>query len=302
MSDKMTMDRRFDEHFAVARGRGIKDTSRDEYRRFWDANSHMHATSEDSLIEAGITLQRYWAAPDPAPSPKPVVATFEMPSGLDAEGQRLHGEVQAYASAHDVDFTLALGRVTGNDELEAEAPARFDGIHDDVAGIGSTTALAVAQAAELDSRYRQLAAAENISYRDAADIAKLDDLIADARADDGRSDVPWKDTSRDVRPRPWSNEDWERDRRRADSVGLFLHRDEWEAVANEGTDLVYEHARRRRAERLQNLEARRDADLRAAQAGEAEKRRRLIEAELRRRAEERLAALDANPRARPKGH
>ena len=41
-------------------------------------------------------------------------------------------------------------------------------------------------------------------------------------------------------PRPWSDEDWERDRRRADAAGIDVVREEWEAYAEQGRDLVGE--------------------------------------------------------------
>jgi hypothetical protein len=76
--------------------------------------------------------------------------------------------------------------------------------------------------------------------------------------------------------------------RRARTIDLELAREEWEAAANEGLDLVYEAAAQLHADKLDALLDRRKTELEAAEAGEAAPRKQLINGELKRRARKRL--------------
>lgn len=72
-------------------------------------------------------------------------------------------------------------------------------------------------------------------------IAELEAELAGAAAD-----VPWQDTRPLTSPPvPWSADDWQRDRRRAEADGATLSEDTWRTYAEQGLDAVHELRRER---------------------------------------------------------
>ena len=86
------------------------------------------------------------------------------------------------------------------------------------------------------------------------------------------SAVEWLDTTEREAPRPWSDEDWERDRRRAEAAGVDLDRTLWEAVAGTGKDPVWELAEDRRSEELRQSERFMHVQLAVAQGRETRRK------------------------------
>jgi hypothetical protein len=289
MPDHLTAD--FEDHFAYATQHGIDQEHRDLYAAMWERRPDLRG-APDELVATGCDLQRRWWRPiagvlagPPArlasgTAHRAAVCSAALP-GLDDEGKRLYGDVAAYAAEHSVDFYSAFTGVTGRLDVERaeqreQPPLRQTHFADQ------------ASLAAFYKHAEELAARENIDLSDAVVVAEFDEKIAAARHDDGSSSVPWRDTSHPLRPRPWDDQDFERDVRRARTIGLDLRREEWEAAADEGQDLVYEEAARLHADRLDGLLDRRRTELEAAEAGEAARRKQLIDDELERRAKKRL--------------
>jgi hypothetical protein len=280
----------FEQHFAYATQHGIDQEHRDLYAAMWERRPDLR-DAPDELVASGCDLQRRWwrpiaaslagapAQPARVTAPGFAVCSAALP-GLNDEGERLYGEIAAYAAQHGLDFYSAFSGVTGGLDIE-RAPLEQPPLR-------QTDSSEQAGLAAFYKRAEELPARENIDLSDAVVITEFDEKIAAARYDDGSSGVPWRDTSRPLRPRPWDDQDFERDVRRARTIGLELAREEWEAAANEGLDLVYEAAAELRAHRLDGLLDRRRTELEAAEAGEAARRKQLIDGELERRARKRL--------------
>jgi Mu-like prophage I protein len=206
----------FAEHFAeLAIAHGINPAYAYEYQGIWRKNAHLHGSRSDELkiVEAGRASQRRWWDPisetlDRRPGGSASMAhepgpfRFEAPPNLDDDGLVLHQQVVAFASEHCIDdYCIALAGLTG-DHTAAKVQQRQEELPiDDVPDIEA------ARMRALDQRARALAAAEGVDYVDAGMLLELDDAIAEAEAEDGFSETPWLDTSRDTRPRPWSLED-----------------------------------------------------------------------------------------------
>jgi hypothetical protein len=123
--------------------------------------------------------------------------------------------------------------------------------------------------------------------------------VARARADDGSADVPWLDTRQlSSPPRPWSEEDWDRDTRRADAAGLDVSREAWQAAAELGQDIVGQLADQHRADTLAAAQASGDGFLNQARSREDQKRTAAINDELLRRARQRAAPQASQQRNR----
>jgi hypothetical protein len=145
--------------------------------------------------------------------------------------------------------------------------------------------------AELDRRAHDAARRLRIDYLDAVVIVQVDDELATAEGDTGRAAVPWLDTSTSRPPQPYGQqglEDCERDKLRAKSAGVDLHELAWQQAAQEGRDLVYELAVEARKARVTELRAQRDTLLEQARSVERANRERGLNAELDRRARQRL--------------
>jgi hypothetical protein len=280
----------FEQHFAYATQHGIDPEHRELYEAMWERKPDLR-DAPDELVATGCDLQRRWwrpiaasragapAKPARATAPRSAVRSAALP-GLNEEGKRLYGDIAAYAAQHGLDFYSAFSGVTGRLDMEhaqLEQPPLRQTDSSDQAGL-----------AAFYKRAEQLAARENIDLSDAVVITEFDEKIAAARHDDGSSSVPWRDTSHPLRPRPWDDQDFERDVRRARTIDLELDREEWEAAANEGLDLVYDAAAQQRADKLDSLLDRRRTELEAAEAGEAARRKQLIDGELERLARKRL--------------
>jgi hypothetical protein len=289
-------DESFDEHFALAAQHGIAEAHRDLYQHHWWSNQHLHDTVDGALkvIESGRALQRKWWAPIRAREAARTVHVaadlgdqigpfeFSEPPGLDAEGERLHVEVVAYASEHLIDdYLTALAELTGN-QAAASLQQRQEELPIDIPDLD------VVRMMELDKRARAIARLEGVGPLEAAYLVELDDAIAEAEREDGYSETGWLDTSTDRRPRPWSGEDFERDVRRARTLDWELSKDEWLAGAETGRDVVFDEAVKRRADRIADLRYRRDRELADMKERQARRRKSAIEEELRRRAQRRL--------------
>jgi hypothetical protein len=286
----------FQTHFADAVEHGISRRHRKRYEGLWRWNQGLQDDKrlrDDEVVQLGLFMQREsWdkqlvTASDPT---GPVV--FAEPPDLDDEGKRLHEEVVAFAAEHNIgDYMTGLaaltdgpGRLPPNtnvpDRRLPGSPVELPpGINDEEA----------ARVAELDRKGRALAARENIDYVDAGNLLELDDEIAAAEAEDGFSDTPWLDTSRRLQPEPWRDEDFERDKRRARTIEWELSHDDWAAGAEDGRDIVYDHAAKLRSDRLALLRDARARGLAEAQEREARRRTQAIDDELQRRARERLS-------------
>ena len=113
-------------------------------------------------------------------------------------------------------------------------------------------------------------------------------------------------------PQPWSDEDWERDKRRATAAGIVVGaigpdgqdtqlKDLWKANAEHGVDIVGEMAAQQRADAIADHQARVDGFLDQARAQEDDRRSSAINDELVRRARNRVAAPDRSATRRLPG-
>ena len=269
---------------AAAALHGIDESHREVFLSHWSMNPHLHGTEEglESIASFAQTMTRIREnplAPRQEPAPKgPTVPAPETPAALDKEGRALYERVEKRAQDERVDWFTAFAKVTGAREF---TPPR---IVVDPASTSSDTE---------DEAEEQLAAALMLSYAigylDAVQLVRHTKELAEARKEPEPTDAPWLDTRPlSTPPRPWSDEDWERDKRRAAAGNVSLDRAEWEVAAEEGEDLVPERAEKARADHVAELEGRSEYHVRTAQKTEAKMRAEAIEAGLDRRAEGRL--------------
>jgi hypothetical protein len=281
---------RFATHWAIASQQGIKPAYAHLYEHFFWTQRHLHddpdGLGDAKIVEAGLSMQRrIWDAfreREPAEvfadDPEPVA--FAAPDGLDDDGLRLHDELCAFAGEHEIgDYADALAAMT---DRTTRLPLRQMELPADISADEG------AAVRTLERRARALAAREQIEVVDAGAILELDERIAELAADTGYSPTPWLDTSRAVVARPWVDADFERDSRRAATLGWELGRDEWAAGAETGRDVVYDEAAERRAARVARVRDQRDQELAAAQEREMRRRKQAIDGELERRARGRL--------------
>ena len=118
------------------------------------------------------------------------------------------------------------------------------------------------------SAVKAIAEEHGISEQDADPLAEADRRIAELRAEFApqAAGVPWLDTrplAPAELPRPWSEDDWQRDRRRAEATGVLpeLSRTIWEGYAEAGKDAVTELLTELRDARIGELEHQRLAHL-----------------------------------------
>jgi hypothetical protein len=266
---------------------GLDESHRELFREHWGMNPHMHDAPEcveqvASFARTMKMIEDNPLAPRQAPAPKgPTVPAPETPAALDKEGRALYERVEKRAQDEKVDWFTAFAKVTGAREF---TPPR---IVVDPASTSSDTE---------DEAEEQLASALMLSYAiaylDAVQLVRHTKELAEARKGPEPTDAPWLDTRPlSTPPRPWAEEDWERDKRRAAAGNVSLDRAEWEVAAEEGEDLVPERAEKARADHLAELEGRSEYHVRTAQKTEAKMRAEAIEAELDRRAESRIEGL-----------
>jgi hypothetical protein len=206
------------------------------------------------------------------------------PDGLDGDARRIHRDiVGAMHEDPTRDYWRAFSATAPRADVEAFLTAPADTWFEGDAETSPTredhqVAIAIARA-------------HAVEYGDALALLQSARDLAELEADDGASDVPWLDARpRSEPPRPWSDDDWQVDSRRAAAHRIDLTREAWEAFAAEGRDYVGEQFADRREQTLarerQAHEARRDA----ARASELGRRGKALNAETLRRAHERVAS------------
>jgi hypothetical protein len=209
--------------------------------------------------------------------------------GLDDAGRRLHAAIAAHAASTGQHYFSAMAHVTRNpsyaDLSDIPPPQRFDGLEPE--------RLTLYQGA------RSLAIALGISWMDALQILEDQQELATLQAADGRSDTPWLDTTPlPSPPRPWSDEDWQRDRRRAAAAGVDITHEAWGVGAEQGHDLVGLMAQQTRADQAAAIKHRTAGAIEAAQDREDTRRAHAIHDELRADARRRQAS---GPSVTPSG-
>jgi hypothetical protein len=136
-----------------------------------------------------------------------------------------------------------------------------------------------------------LARGAGIGWLDAAQICEQAQELSELQANDGTADAPWLDaTELTTPPRPWSDEDWQRDRRRAAAAGVGIDRETWQAAAELGHDAVGQLAGDQQAEAISTLKQRNAGALDAARQREDTRRAAAISDELLSRAKARAQA------------
>lgn len=265
---------------------------RDEYEA--------HCRQMSVRLDPPIANAQVWAqtgnhasasVPHPAglpAAPRPAIVAS------DPDAAALHARVENYAADNQVDYFTAFQRIAPQSHVETYAdPPQVD--LEDFNGLEVDP-----ESAQLDAFARKMTSELTVSYSDAAAIAELHDLQAKAAQTlIPSSDVPWLDatalTGKDC-PRPWSDEDWERDKRRAAAGGLVPFPDEfdprkpeWQNAADNGEDLVGQEVKQQRQARIDDLRARRDLLVKEAQQTEATRREKALKDELDRRARERVS-------------
>ncbi len=269
---------------AAAALHGIDESHREVFASHWSMNPHLHGTEEglEAIADFAQTMTRIREnplAPRQEPAPKgPTVPAPETPAALDKEGGARYERVEKRAQDEKVDWFTAFVTITGDREF---TPPR---VVVDPASTSSDTE---------DAAEEQLAAAlmlqHAIGYLEAVQLVRLTKELAEAKKGPEPTDAPWLDTRPlSAPPRPWSDEDWERDRRRAAAGNVALDRAEWEVAAEEGEDLVPERAEKARADHLAGLEGRSEYHVRRAQGEESKLRVAAIDGELDRRARTRF--------------
>ena len=153
-----------------------------------------------------------------------------------------------------------------------------------------------------DANARALAASAGISWMDALCYPRAARRTRRAPANTGAADVPgWTPAPLSTPPRPWSDEDWDRDQRRATAAGILLGalgpggedtqlKSMWQAGAEQGRDVVGEMAADLRQRAIADHQAFHAGDLDQARAREDDRRSSAINSELIRRARQRAAA------------
>jgi hypothetical protein len=223
-----------------------------------------------------------------------------VPLGLDDAGKALHGLIADRAASTGTHYFDAMADVTGIPAYRERSdipPAlgQQQGLNPDQAGKYSTA--------------RGLAVSAGISWMDALNyLAHLEELT-EVQGDTGTASVPWLDsTPLPAPPRPWSEEDWARDQRRATAAGIVIGalgpdgqdlqlKALWQAGAEQGRDIVGEMAQEQRQDALAKLEDRGSGLLDQARAAEDNRRFSAIGDELNRRARNRVAG-NGRPAAR----
>jgi hypothetical protein len=242
--------------------------------------------------DAAIMLAGY------APGTAPYAATVDwdspnagvrrVPPGLDTKGQVLHSQIASRAATRDVPYFEAMSAVTGQPDYAK------------LSDLPSKTLLNEEPDPDRKTQYlaaRALAAQAGISWQDARGWVDHLRALGDLQADTGTSTTPWLDTRQlDAPPRPWSDEDWNRDSRRAQAAGVNVDKDMWQAGAENGQDIVGQLADAKRAAAIDAHQQQGAGFLDQARAREDAKRSSAINDELLRRARNEVAARGRQPR------
>jgi hypothetical protein len=147
-----------------------------------------------------------------------------------------------------------------------------------------------------------LVVAAGLSWNDAVGLLEQQRELRELQADDGSAPVDWLDsTVRLSPPRPWSDEDWHRDQRRAAAAGVDVDRAAWAASAERGHDYVGEVAEQRCQDKIDALEQRSAGQLEEAQRWEDDRRGSAINEELTSRARKRTQQAASSSRRPPWG-
>ncbi len=226
--------------------------------------------------------KRFGSEREPVSTFSATAPAVSPPDGLSKDGLALYKSVEERSLADKIDFLEAFAKVTGNREYDPPRPV-----------VRAATKVTAEEGVEDEDGIAQgLMRSHGIGYLDAVQVWRHTKELAEAKKDPEPAKAPWLDTRPlSTPPRPWADEDWERDSRRAAAAGVPLERVSWEVAAEEGRDLVGEEGGKAREQHIAQLEGRNKAYLARAQKEEAELRAKAIEAELDRRARERL-----NPR------
>lgn len=211
------------------------------------------------------------------------------PPDLDDDGRQLYSRaVDEMQNDETLDFDAAFARVAPEASLGVRGPGA---IPDSAFSDNTTPTL------EEHQTYRQFSRVHGIDYMDAMQLAQYSEKIASLEADDGASDVAWLDARPRATPaKPWSDDDYETDKRRASAHNLDFGFDDpqhgrmvWEAATSEGTDPVAEAFTARRDAELKTARAEHEGFLFHAQARAGEQRQQMIATALDERARRRLA-------------
>ncbi len=279
--------------------RGLKRLSSKQRRKLVDmtlANGAAAGLSRAPAIsglspETAITLAQF--APDGVQHAgmvdwqPPATDAGRVPLGLDDAGRALHGLIANRAASTGTHYFDAMAAVTGQPGYAA--------LSDIPPALVQQQGLDAQQAAKYTAG-RALAIRAGIGWMDA--MAYIDHLAAlnQLEAGTGAGDAPWLDTRPlATPPRPWSDEDWARDQRRANAAGVDVDRDAWQAGAEQGMDLVGQLADANRADAIATHRARGEGLLDQARAAEDSRRSSAINDELTRRARARVAGNGRMP-------
>jgi hypothetical protein len=230
----------------------------------------------------------------------PAAGASREPLGLDDSGRALHGLIANRAASTGTPYFEAMAAVTGIPDYAAlsdiPAPLRsLDGLNPDQAALYASA--------------RGLAVNAGIGWMDACNYLEHLKELASLQSDTGAADVPWTDTRPlATPPRPWVEEDWERDKRRATAAGIQIGalgpdgqdtqlKAMWQAGAEQGRDIVGEMAEKQRQDAIASLQDWNAGLLDQARAREDDRRSSAINDELTRRARNRVAG-NGRPAAR----
>lgn len=222
----------------------------------------------------------------------PAEGARRQPLGLDDAGKALHALIADRAASTGKHYFHAMADLTGQPSYRE---------HSDIPpALGQQQGLNPEQAGRYATG-RALAVSEGIGWMDAMaygdHLAELNAL----QSDDGSASVPWLDSRPISPPRPWSDEDWERDQRRATAAGVVVGaigpdgqdtqlKELWKAGAEQGRDVVGEMAQEQRQQAIAEHQAFHAGFLDQARAREDTRRSSAINDELIRRARNRVAA------------
>jgi hypothetical protein len=247
-------------------------------------------------VDSVITLAQYGSAGaayagttdwDP-----PATGPNRVPRGLDKAGHALHGLIAQRASSSGEPYFHAMADVTG-------IPA-----YRDLSDVPTTPVAQQGLDPErmaLDNAARALAKSAGISWLDACSYLMTLGEAAQLQPGDGSAAAPWLDSQPLASPpRPWSDEDWQRDQRRARAAGVQVGalgpdgqdtqlKGLWQAGAEQGRDVVGEMAAELRADATATAQQHAEGMLDQARAGEDDRRSQAINDELTRRARNRVA-------------
>jgi hypothetical protein len=158
------------------------------------------------------------------------------------------------------------------------------------------------QRSALYTAARALAVTNGISFFDAVELLDNASELRELEADDGSAAVPWLDTrEQSTVPRPWSDEDLQIARRRADAAGVEISDAAIVAGGELGVDAVGQLADAQRADRIAALKERSAGALENAHRREDERRTAVLADEMTSRSRQRVQAAEAAAR-RPQPH